>query len=75
MNPLKISLNVNLKKRTGRVSNILGFIEGKHEIKKKEIDLIRRALEKHNGKRKNASEELGISERTLYRKIKEYNIK
>lgn len=44
-------------------------------IEKKEIDLIRRALEKHNGKRKNAAKELGISERTLYRKIKEYNIK
>jgi len=31
-------------------------------------------LEKHNGKRKNAAQELGISERTLYRKIKEYDI-
>jgi len=36
--------------------------------------LIRKALEKHRGKRKYASEELGISERTLYRKIKEYNL-
>ena len=34
-------------------------------------DLIRKALEKHEGKRKAAAEELGISERTLYRKIKE----
>ena len=50
-------------------------LEESLSIEKKEIDLIRRALEKHNGKRKNASEELGISERTLYRKIKEYNIK
>lgn len=50
-------------------------IEESLSIEKKEIDLIRRALEKHNGKRKNAAEELGISERTLYRKIKEYNIK
>lgn len=39
-----------------------------------EKELIRRALKKYNGKRKNASKELGISERTLYRKIKEYNI-
>lgn len=39
-----------------------------------EIDLIKRALRKHNGKRKNAANELGISERTLYRKIKEYDI-
>jgi len=43
-------------------------------IQKKEIDLIRRAIDKHGGKRKNAAKELGISERTLYRKIKEYGI-
>ena len=35
--------------------------------------LIERALEKHKGKRKYAAEELGISERTLYRKIKEFD--
>jgi transcriptional regulator with PAS, ATPase and Fis domain len=40
----------------------------------KEIDFIKRALAKHKGKRKLAAQELGISERTLYRKIKEYNI-
>lgn len=39
-----------------------------------EIELIVKALEKHKGKRKYAAQELGISERTLYRKIKEYNI-
>ena len=43
-------------------------------IEKKEIDLIKKALEKHKGNRKNASEELEISERTLYRKIKEYGL-
>lgn len=36
--------------------------------------LIKKALEKHGGKRKYAAEDLGISERTLYRKIKEYEI-
>lgn len=36
--------------------------------------LIERALEKHKGKRKYAAKELGISERTLYRKIKEFNL-
>jgi len=36
----------------------------------KESDLIRKALKKHKGKRKLAANELGISERTLYRKIK-----
>lgn len=43
-------------------------------IAQKEADLIRKALEKHNGKRKAAAKDLGISERTLYRKIKEYDI-
>ena len=36
--------------------------------------LIERALGKHKGKRKYAAEELGISERTLYRKIKEFDL-
>jgi transcriptional regulator with PAS, ATPase and Fis domain len=40
----------------------------------KEVELIKKALEKHAGKRKYAANELGISERTLYRKIKEYNL-
>jgi DNA-binding NtrC family response regulator len=39
-----------------------------------EKEMIRKALEKHNGKRKNAAVDLKISERTLYRKIKEYNL-
>ncbi|MDR1555886.1 MAG: sigma-54 dependent transcriptional regulator [Tannerellaceae bacterium] len=39
-----------------------------------EKEMIRKALEKHNGKRKNAAIDLKISERTLYRKIKEYNL-
>ncbi len=49
-------------------------IEESLSIQDKEIDLIKKALNKHNGKRKNAANELGISERTLYRKIKEYNL-
>ena len=43
-------------------------------LEDKEIELIRKALDKHRGKRKYAAQELGISERTLYRKIKEYDI-
>jgi transcriptional regulator with PAS, ATPase and Fis domain len=50
-------------------------IEESLSLQQKEIDMIKKALEKHNGKRKNAANDLGISERTLYRKIKEYNIK
>lgn len=49
-------------------------IEESLSIQVKEMDLIKKALLRHNGKRKNAAKELGISERTLYRKIKEYNI-
>lgn len=50
------------------------FIEESLSLEDKEIELIRKALEKHHGKRKFAAQELGISERTLYRKIKEYEI-
>lgn len=50
------------------------IVEESLSIQKKEIDLIKKALERHKGKRKTAASDLGISERTLYRKIKEYNI-
>jgi DNA-binding NtrC family response regulator len=43
-------------------------------IEEMEKDMIRKALKKFNNRRKDAADELGISERTLYRKIKEYNI-
>lgn len=43
-------------------------------IVKKERELILRALRKNNNKRKYAARDLGISERTLYRKIKEYEL-
>lgn len=43
-------------------------------LSEQERELIIKSLEKNNNKRKLAAEELGISERTLYRKIKEYNI-
>ncbi len=49
-------------------------VEESLSLEDKEIELIEKALDKHNGKRKYAAAELGISERTLYRKIKEYNI-
>ena len=43
-------------------------------LDEKEIELIKKALERNKGKRKAAAEELGISERTLYRKIKQYDL-
>ncbi len=50
------------------------FVEESLSLEVKEKELIEKALEKHNGKRKIAANELGISERTLYRKIKEFDI-
>jgi transcriptional regulator with PAS, ATPase and Fis domain len=50
------------------------YIEESLSLQDKEIELIRKALNKHDGKRKYAAQDLGISERTLYRKIKEYNL-
>jgi len=50
------------------------FEEENLSLIEKEKELIKKALIKHNGKRKYAAQELGISERTLYRKIKEYEI-
>ena len=49
-------------------------VEESLSLEKKEIEFIKLALAKHVGKRKDAANELGISERTLYRKIKEYDI-
>jgi len=59
--------NYNITHEAEEVEESLSLIE-------KESDLIRKALKKHKGKRKMAAQELGISERTLYRKIKELNL-
>ena len=50
------------------------IIEESFSLSEKEVEMINKALAKYNGKRKMAAKELGISERTLYRKIKEYGI-
>ena len=61
------------KKTTGQLINTF-----KQEViakfEEKEKELITKALEKNHGKRKLAAKDLGISERTLYRKLKEYNL-
>jgi transcriptional regulator with PAS, ATPase and Fis domain len=49
-------------------------VEETLSLQNSERELIEKALKKHRNKRKYAAEELGISERTLYRKIKEYNL-
>ena len=43
-------------------------------LQEKEVELIKKSLERNGGRRKAAADELGISERTLYRKIKQYNL-
>lgn len=50
------------------------YVEETLSLDEVEKDLIRRALVKHGGKRRGAAQDLNISERTLYRKIKEYNL-
>lgn len=50
-------------------------VEESLSLEDREKELIIKALDKHNGKRKYAASDLGISERTLYRKIKEYGLK
>jgi len=61
-------------RETIHIQDTQELVEESLSLEDKEIELIRKALEKHSGKRKNAADELGISERTLYRKIKEYDI-
>ena len=48
--------------------------EENFSLEEQEKEMIRKALIKHKGRRKKAANELGISERTLYRKIKQYDI-
>lgn len=66
--PLKPSQSPNIHPHAEIVEESLSLAE-------KEKEMIKKAIEKHRGKRKYAARELGISERTLYRKINEYGIK
>ena len=61
-------------KRDTYIEDTEEIIEESLLLKDKEVELIKKSLEKHKGKRKYAAQELGISERTLYRKLKEYDI-
>jgi transcriptional regulator with PAS, ATPase and Fis domain len=64
----------NVAEREDIIQDTEEIIEESLSLEEKEKELINKALVKHGGKRKYAAEELGISERTLYRKIKEYDI-
>ncbi len=71
-NDIKIHNPIIVKETNGFNQPIV--VEESLSLQDKEIDMIKKALKKHKGKRKYASQELGISERTLYRKINEYKI-
>ncbi len=73
--------NASVPRLLSQNSSAPAFVEEEHEeveesllLTDNEKALIVKALKKHRGRRRDAASELGISERTLYRKIKEYNI-
>jgi transcriptional regulator with PAS, ATPase and Fis domain len=68
------SVDFSKHKSRNSIQDTEEIIEESLSLSEKEMEMIKRALEKYNGKRKMAANELGISERTLYRKIKEYGI-
>jgi transcriptional regulator with PAS, ATPase and Fis domain len=74
--PVEPHVNQVYHKTGGRtqIQDTEEFVEESLSIEEKEMELILKALDRHHGKRKLAAEELGISERTLYRKIKEYDL-
>ena len=68
------SVDFTSHKSVNNIQDTEEIIEESLSLADKEVEMIKKALEKYNGKRKMAAGELGISERTLYRKIKEYGI-
>lgn len=79
--PASPTINISPLKPTGSVSksdddiqDTEEYIEETLSLDEVEKEMIRKALERHHGRRKNAAQDLKISERTLYRKIKEYGL-
>lgn len=64
----------NNQKGSHRIVDTEEFVEESLSLEGNEVEMIKKALGRHKGKRKMAAQELGISERTLYRKLKEYNL-
>jgi transcriptional regulator with PAS, ATPase and Fis domain len=68
------SVDSSARKSNNNIQDTEEIVEESLSLSDKEVEMIKKALEKYSGKRKMAAHELGISERTLYRKIKEYGI-
>ena len=60
--------------KNNHIEDTEAVVEESLSLEEKEKEMIVKALEKNHGKRKLAAQDLGISERTLYRKLKEYDI-
>lgn len=69
-----INLSTSKSKEDDDIQDTEEYVEESLSLDEVEKEMIRKALEKHHGKRKNAAKDLNISERTLYRKIKEYEL-
>ena len=71
-----VDLNVDLESKVQGKYEYVETIEEEEtlSLQDKELEMIKQALIRTNGRRKNAAKELGISERTLYRKIKQHNL-
>lgn len=63
-----------IQRESKHIEDTQEFVEESLSLIDKEKEFIMKALEKHGGKRKYAAQELGISERTLYRKIKDFDL-
>ena len=71
-----VDLNIDLESKVKDKYEYVETIEEEEtlSLQDKELEMIKQALIRTKGRRKNAAKELGISERTLYRKIKQHNI-
>lgn len=69
-----VALSLSGQREKSLIQDTEEVLEESLSLSDREKDLIQKALGKNNGKRKLAASELGISERTLYRKIKEYGL-
>ncbi len=72
--PFTENISINNENEHHDIQEATEYEESALSISEVEKEMIAKALERHNGKRKSAAIELGISERTLYRKIKEYDL-